>query len=214
MTDDEPRFGSDRMPGVTPTPAPAARHSGRRLWDESARPVAPPTPAGQAYSAGSRAAGQHLIEVHDHLREQLEQVRDVLRQVKGGALTPGRARGRLNEMSMRQHNWTLGAYCEAYCTLITAHHGLEDSWVFPHLRRADAGLAPVLDRLQEEHVAIHEVVEGVDRALVDLVRNPGDYTELDEAVDLLTDALLSHLAYEEQQLVEPLARHGFYASQV
>jgi len=26
--------------------------------------------------------------------------------------------------------------------------------------------------------------------------------------------LLSHLAYEEAQLVEPLARHGFYTGQV
>jgi hypothetical protein len=33
-------------------------------------------------------------------------------------------------------------------------------------------------------------------------------------MDLLTDALLSHLAYEEQQIVEPLARFGFYPGQV
>jgi len=31
---------------------------------------------------------------------------------------------------------------------------------------------------------------------------------------VLTDVLLSHLAYEEAQLVEPLARHGFYSGQV
>ena len=30
------------------------------------------------------------------------------------------------------------------------------------------------------------------------------------AIDLLTDALLSHFAYEERELIEPLARHGFY----
>ena len=30
------------------------------------------------------------------------------------------------------------------------------------------------------------------------------------AVDLLTDALHSHLSYEERELVEPLARLGFY----
>ena len=29
------------------------------------------------------------------------------------------------------------------------------------------------------------------------------------AVDVLTDALLSHLAYEERELIGPLARHGF-----
>ena len=32
--------------------------------------------------------------------------------------------------------------------------------------------------------------------------------------DVLTDVLLSHLAYEEAQLVEPLARHGFYSGRV
>jgi hypothetical protein len=33
-------------------------------------------------------------------------------------------------------------------------------------------------------------------------------------IDFLTDALLSHLAYEEQERVEPLARLGFYPGQV
>jgi len=32
--------------------------------------------------------------------------------------------------------------------------------------------------------------------------------ELRTAVDLLTDALLSHLSYEEAELVEPLGRLG------
>jgi hypothetical protein len=33
-------------------------------------------------------------------------------------------------------------------------------------------------------------------------------------MDLFTDALLSHLSYEERELVEPLARIGFYPGQV
>jgi hypothetical protein len=47
-----------------------------------------------------------------------------------------------------------------------------------------------------------------------MITHPGDHQELSEAVDLLTDTLLSHLAYEEQELVEPLARHGFSASRL
>jgi hypothetical protein len=47
-----------------------------------------------------------------------------------------------------------------------------------------------------------------------VIEHPGDYTELQEAVDLLTDTLLSHLSYEEHELVEPLARHGFYPGQL
>jgi hypothetical protein len=34
------------------------------------------------------------------------------------------------------------------------------------------------------------------------------------ALDLLSDTLLSHLAYEERELVEPLARLGFYPDQL
>ncbi len=129
-------------------------------------------------------------------------------------MTAGRARAALSEMTMRQNNWTLGAYCAAYCSMITQHHGLEDRAIFPHLRRADPGLVPVIDRLEQEHAIIHEVVLDVDRALVNLVRHPGDFTELQEAVDVLTDTLGSHLAYEEQQITEPLARHGFFPGQV
>ncbi|MEV0809586.1 LLM class flavin-dependent oxidoreductase [Micromonospora sp. NPDC050200] len=199
---------------VAPTPDPGVRLTDHRLWDESTRPVAPPAPAGHVYTPHAQAVGAHLVDVHDHLRQELGQVRDLLQQVRRGAVSAGAARAALNEMTMRQNNWTLGAYCAAYCTVVTQHHGLEDNSIFPHLRRSDAGLGPVLDRLAEEHVVIHEVVEGVDRALVNLIRDPDDFTELQEAVDLLTDTLLSHLSYEEQNIVEPLARYGFYAGQV
>jgi hypothetical protein len=33
-------------------------------------------------------------------------------------------------------------------------------------------------------------------------------------VDVLTQTLLSHLAYEEREITEPLARLGFYPGQV
>ena len=55
---------------------------------------------------------------------------------------------------------------------------------------------------------IHDVLEGVDRALVAYVGAPDGMTELRAAVDLLGDSLLSHLSYEERELVEPLARLG------
>ncbi|MEU7617806.1 LLM class flavin-dependent oxidoreductase [Micromonospora rifamycinica] len=199
---------------VTPTAAPQIRHSDHRLWDESTRPVAPSAPAGHVYSARAQAAGAHLVDVHDHLRRELSEIRDLLDQVRRGVVSAGDARGVLNRLTLRQNNWTLGAYCAAYCTLVTQHHGLEDDAIFPHLRRADPGLVPVIDRLEQEHVVIHEVVEGVDRALVALIGDPARLTGLQQAVDVLTDTLLSHLSYEEQNIVEPLARYGFYPGQL
>jgi alkanesulfonate monooxygenase SsuD/methylene tetrahydromethanopterin reductase-like flavin-dependent oxidoreductase (luciferase family)/hemerythrin-like domain-containing protein len=200
--------------GLRPTPSPASRRTRRTLWDEEARPTAPPAPAGQVYAPHGREIGQHLIDVHGMLRDELQRIYDVIEQVKSGALSVAGARSALNETALRQNNWELSAFCANYCTRITQHHGLEDGQIFPHLRRSEPGLVPVIDRLQAEHVIIHEVVEGVDRALVELVRSDGDFSGLQEAMDLLGDALLSHLAYEEQQLVEPLARFGFYPGQV
>ena len=70
----------------------------------------------------------------------------------------------------------------------------------------------MIDRLEEEHETIADVLERVDRALVALVAAAATTASpaCGRAVDLLTDTLLSHLAYEERELVEPLARHGFY----
>ena len=166
------------------------------------------------YGAQSRALGKHLIDVHDMLRKELTEVRSIVAQVRKMTLDVGSARSALNDMTMRQNNWTLGAYCARYCTTVTGHHSLEDESVFPHLRRQERDLEPVIDRLEEEHVVIHGVVEEIDRALVAFVADPEDFTRLEAAVDLLTDTLLSHLSYEEEQLVEPLARYGFYAGQV
>jgi hemerythrin-like domain-containing protein len=202
------------LAGLRPTPDPEIRRTAGTVWDEKARPVAPPAPAGHEYAPHAREVGQHLIDVHGMLREELERIHQVITQVRSGALSVAGARSAINETALRQNNWELSAFCANYCSRITQHHGLEDAQIFPHLRRSDPGLVPVVDRLQQEHEIIHEVVEGVDRALVDLVRTDGDFTALQKAADLLSDALLSHLAYEEQQLVEPLARFGFYPGQL
>jgi len=109
-------------------------------------------------------------------------------------------------MTMRQSNWTLGTYCETYCRVVAMHHTIEDRAMFPRLRKAEPRLEPVVDRLAEEHEAIGEVLERVDRSLVDLVADPLRLDDVQGAVVLLTDTLLSHLSYEERELVGPLAR--------
>ena len=69
----------------------------------------------------------------------------------------------------------------------------------------------MIDRLGEEHLVIHDAIERIDAALVQHINNREDFEPLQRALDFLTDALLSHLSYEEHELVEPLARLGFYA---
>jgi hemerythrin-like domain-containing protein len=193
---------------VTPTPDNGHRLNQAQAWDESSRPSGPEPEPGQAYTAKQRASAQGLIDVHDHLRHELAQIRNLIKQTAAGTIDVAEARSEINTMTMRQNNRTVGAYCESYCRLVTIHHTIEDQSLFPHLRRSDPRLAPVIDRLEEEHHAIHKILDGVDQALVGLVGRPERIDDLQAAVDLLTDSLLSHLSYEERQLVEPLARLG------
>ena len=44
----------------------------------------------------------------------------------------------------------------------------------------------------------------------DVTKVPG----VEEAIDALSDRLLTHFGYEEEQLVEPLSKHGLYPGQV
>jgi alkanesulfonate monooxygenase SsuD/methylene tetrahydromethanopterin reductase-like flavin-dependent oxidoreductase (luciferase family) len=195
---------------VVPTPDDGRRLSAERPWDESTRPTGPTPQTDRSYTPQEQAAGQHLVDVHDALRSELTQLRDLVDQVSTGQAGVGAARSHIATMTLRQNSWTLGVYCASYCRIVTGHHSLEDQSVFPHLRSRDPRLAPVIDRLEAEHHVIAEVLDRVDQALVAMVSAPDDLTQVRAAVDLLTDTLLSHLAYEERELVEPLARLGFY----
>ncbi|MER7420573.1 LLM class flavin-dependent oxidoreductase [Micromonospora peucetia] len=193
---------------VVPTPDDGVRRSAIRVWDETTRPAGPAPDPARTYTAHDQASAQHLVDVHDGLRAELTRLYDLVEQVGTGLVDAGTARSHINTMTIRQNKWTLGTYCESYCRVVTTHHTLEDRGIFPHLRSGDARLAPVLDRLEQEHHAIHDVLERVDRALVAFVSVADGMDELRAAVDLLSDTLLSHLAYEERELVEPIARLG------
>lgn len=195
---------------VVPTPDDGVRRSPRQPWDEATRPTGPVPDPRRVYDRHELAGGQHLVDIHDHLRAELAQVQDLVDRVAAGAIGVGAARSHINTMTMRQNNWTLGTYCESYCRVVTTHHTIEDQSMLPHLKRADPRLTSVVDRLQEEHLVIHDVLDGVDRALVALVSAPDGMDALRAAMDLLTDTLLSHLSYEERELVEPLARLGMH----
>ena len=76
------------------------------------------------------------------LRTELGELRELLAQVRDGALGAGEARSALNEMALRQNDWTLGAFCSRYCGVVAQHHGLEDDAIFPHLPAATRAWSP------------------------------------------------------------------------
>jgi hemerythrin-like domain-containing protein len=205
-------------PNAPPTPPPVAtvvevapatpRRSGpvpqSAALDEASRPHQ--AVADGPVTATGRQSQETLIQVHEHLRTELRELQEVAAQVAAGALDPAAARSLLNKMAMRQNYWTLGAFCAQYCRVVSLHHTIEDYQMFPSLRRADQALKPVLDKLHAEHEVIAEQIDQVDRALVAMMTDPDQLHQVRQAADELSDMLLSHLAYEEDELLGPLGR--------
>ena len=227
--DDVSRFALEVAPAVRELVAAERARSAAGEQPRTADPatVGPATggPATGGHVTTTRLGpnAQHLKDIHDHLRAELAQVQGIVEQVRAGHVQVGAARSAINTMTMRQNNWTLGAYCESYCRIVTGHHTLEDRSVFPHLRAVDPSLAPVVDRLESEHATVHGLVERLDRALVGLVAawapgaagegyGAGGRAALDElsaSVDALSSTLLEHLDDEERAIGPALDAHGF-----
>jgi alkanesulfonate monooxygenase SsuD/methylene tetrahydromethanopterin reductase-like flavin-dependent oxidoreductase (luciferase family)/hemerythrin-like domain-containing protein len=159
-----------------------------------------------ALTPAQQANGRRLVLIHDHLRQELAQIRDALEQVAAGRSDPAALRSLINQLTMRQNYWTLGTFCASYCRLLTTHHTIEDEHMFPMLAAAQKSLAPVVERLEQEHEVIADVLTRLDAALVAMIEDPERLDGVREQVDLLSDVLLSHLDYEEEELVEPIAR--------
>jgi hemerythrin-like domain-containing protein len=176
--------------------------------DEATRPRAP-RHDDEAGTPSGRAAAQMLVNVHAHLRSELEQIRDVVAEVAVGQADAALARSLINQMSMRQNYWSLGAFCATYCRVLTMHHAIEDSSLFVDLRSRDESLGPIVERLSEEHEVVAAVITRLDDALVAMVEDPEKLAAVQSEVERLAEVLLSHLDYEEDQLLGPIARLGF-----
>ncbi|MEU4326960.1 LLM class flavin-dependent oxidoreductase [Nonomuraea dietziae] len=184
---------------------PAVQPAARGPLEESTRPRLPKRDLA-ALPAAQQERGLHLVMIHDQLRQELTQIRDAVEQVAAGRGEVAALRSMISRLTMRQNYWTLGSFCASYCRILTVHHTIEDERMFPALRSAQASLAPVVDRLQEEHEVIAELLTDLDAALVAMVEDADAIDGVRERLEVLSEALLSHLAYEEEELVEPIAR--------
>src|SRR5262249_12770513 len=150
-----------------------------------------------------------------YLRSELDNLRNIATQVLAGVMEAGTARSALNEMTLRQNDWTLNAYCARYCTTVTQHHTIEDRSVLPPLPRSGAALAPGLDRLAKEPGGLHPPISDIGRAMVQVVAGPVTGGPSPEgALGRVTDGLLSHLADEGEGLLAGIPRHGLAPGQL
>lgn len=177
------------------------------LWGEDPLSAAdrPRLPKAEGTPTG-HGPGSHLVLIHDHLRSGMRQIRHAVAAVVSGHSTAAAARSVINDSVMRQNFWMLGSFCTGYCRMLTAHHSIEDAYMFPELQQRQESLAPVVRKLEQEHEVIAEVLTALDEALAALSRHESRLDAVQGYLDLLDEVLASHLAYEEEELVEPLNR--------
>ena len=177
-------------------------------FDDAGRPRAPEHPGAPVTPRG-RVGAQQLQGIHDHLRHELAHVERVVAAAALDARRAADARALVQDLSMGVNYAALGSFCGRYCSVVDVHHRIEDAAMFPDLAAADAELQPVLDRLSQEHVAVHGALVELDQALVAMVEQgaPG-LPRVQEALGVLSQGLLSHLDYEERELLPAIARLG------
>ena len=177
------------------------------MFDDADRPRAPQHPGAPTTAAG-REGAQFLVAVHDHLRAELAQAVRAVGLAVRDRRRAADARALVRDLAGEVDPAAVASYCRRWCRVVEMHHRIEDAAMFPDLAHADGELQPVLDRLSHEHAVLHELLVRLDALLVDLLEGRDAAGEVARALTEVEQGLLSHLAYEERELVDAIARLG------
>ena len=164
--------------------------------------------AGLELSDAQRGPGEHLRQVHDMYRAELQVVTELAAMVRSGDADLDDLRGTIHGMAVRTNIEQFGAICLRYCTMLTNHHTLEDRAIFPAVRAESEAYAALVDQLEHEHGAIHQQLRRVDEVLIAVEGDRSHVPRALEEIDVLDRILRSHFEYEETQLAEPLGLVG------
>jgi hypothetical protein len=156
-----------------------------------------PDPAGSQ----GEALVLELKWVHDMIRSDLQTVRQMAADLDLGQ--PADEIGaQLRSLAAASPLWQLKINCLQYCHFVHSHHHAESVALFPGLRRVNPALSPVVDKLEADHLAISgrlNEVEAAARALAD-EQDPAAREQLSQTMRRLSDELLAHLQYEEEEI--------------
>jgi hypothetical protein len=175
--------------------------------DDATRPTVPRI---DGITPAQRAAGEHLKEVHDHLRENMQAIRTLIGRAAEGLASPEEVAAETGSLKMVANLRRFGNLCGQTCQVINAHHSIEDYHLFPAVAAISDGYRQVADRLQAEHVVVHELLERQIAALNALAAEPNaqNFADAREIFDALERVLLSHLGYEEDQIGDAIGYYG------
>lgn len=133
-----------------------------------------------------------LMLTHQALRDRLAELRQ---RLLSGDPIAGQG-----GVDLREH-------CATFCAALDRHHTGEDDVVFPALRREFPELAPVVDKLAEDHW----LIAGILRRVRELTAGDADPATVVGELDGLAAIMDSHFAFEERRVsaaLDALAASG------
>jgi hypothetical protein len=177
------------------------------LLDDATRPKAPKI---EGITPAQRRQGKRLALIHEHHLEQMNEVRWVMEQVEAGEQSAETLLEAISSLQMAANYRVFGNLCGRECQMLTLHHTIEDQSIFPALRHGSDGLTKVVDRLAQEHLIIHQLLEALHDKAVNAVREPGreTFAALKAAFLALDRVVRSHFGYEQEELEEALGYFG------
>lgn len=177
--------------------------------NDATRPQAPKL---EGVTPAQRMAGEHLKEIHDHLRGQMKMLRELIEQASSGAIGSAEVDARTADLTMVANFRRFGTLCGHHCQFVHGHHSIEDAHLFPGLAAKSEAFRKVTERLQAEHVVVHELLLRLIAALHALADDPTreNFGKATTVYDALENVLLSHLGYEEDSIGDAIGYFGLF----
>ncbi len=177
--------------------------------DDATRP--PPIRL-EGLTPAQRAPGEHLREVHDHLRGNMKSLAVLIERAAAGQASAAEVTAEASGLAMVANYRRFGNLCGQHCRIVHMHHSIEDEAIFPAIAAQGEGFRAIADRLRAEHVVVHELLLRLIDALAALADEPGQ-SRFDDAATIyraLERVLLSHLGYEEDAIGDALGAFGIF----
>lgn len=174
-----------------------------QFMDDATRPSIPTLPG---LTEAQKAPGEHLKMIHDHLRDNMVTLGKLIERAGAGTASAEEVKAETADLVMVSNYRRFGTLCGQYCQFVHGHHSIEDQALFPAIRMQGPAFKAIADRLEAEHVVVHQLLEKLIDALIALADAPGP-AKFDDAVTVfraLERVLLSHLGYEEEAIGDAL----------
>jgi glycerol-3-phosphate dehydrogenase len=145
-----------------------------------------------------RALFEELLWIHGMIRRDLATVRQLAADV-ATSMPAHEIAEEIKNLKRGGKLWQLKMGCLRYCRFVHSHHNLEDVAFFPSLRAVNPALNPVVDKLEDDHRRVSDLLDAVEEGADILTKIDSDAVRrsIGDTLTVLSERLLEHLDYEE-----------------